>query len=1681
MIKKIRNSYSGINQDISPSKLEKGLYHEAYNMKLTPVEGASFGALSNVIGNKLSNNIPSPVIQKTVNTIEVNGKTELYYNSQEVEDLPAISGVQKYIGHTESKNGIVIFSTDDNGFDCIWELVDVQDAPTLKLKYCRNLAFSSQFPIQAVYNYENDKTEKVYWADGNNMLRFINLGQSIANGYSLELIDLPASSVNSRSEFESVQPSVTEAGGGGTHTAGVVQYGYTMYNVSGSETSLSPLTDLFPIGKVGDNGGGEVNEIVNSMPIVTVSELDTKYNYIKLYRVKYTTYNGTPSITLIYDGGAGKGEFVFNDTGTSNLDTLSLSEFLFLGADPIKPKHITSKDSRLLAANIDSTSYQLDLDTRAYSYNLSSDPVAKIYNEVQFTGTGPIPYGSKDFIELRADYDSVPEDYDAVNLDFDTYRYMVDAEPDQENEILDDAICTVPKQENSGRLLLEGGSYSEIVDFTVTCTTVNPLNQYLVEVDMPASQITNQDNKLVIDERGEYNIAFTFDWDVLDITKEQFSANSWRAYVNVNRNGEDFLVEMSQSATTEAGIASVIQEFFGGDILTPQVYLSYNYNNQYCLAQAFNPELEGGGVLTIDQINQGAFPLEASSAIEILVSEIRVTNGSAITQETEISITEVNGENVVLDNTINFATAGSYNLIVNTALNVNDNIPDNPIFSLGVMANGLLISEYKLFNNRLGLINQSFDAPYLASTGDEIKLVLITNELNGINFDYSNYNIDFSAEVSLFLNKASGSSKEGGTGKYISYELTRTSAEDLDLSKQRFYKDNEIYRLGIRFRNSIGQTTEAKWVADFKAPQGNLEGQCNTLKVYLSDKFYDYIEGLPKELKPVSYEVLRAVRQETDKTIGAQGMLTGMMVQVATRKPKKYRNSPEERAEANPDLLKLPIFLTRGYGNGTGKGESYYPLLPTGHNREMGKATGFNPSNYFGTGERGYGSAYDQNVVKGEIYIDFDEDYNTQAAWQYTKMMQLHSPEAAFQMGMNLGEEDKLKIIGTRTRNLWEYKQQLTNVDTLLVEDVYSKSSVSADADFYKRLELYGIIGPAYRKWSNSDKPSKLSSQLSVHKTLNNFSRKESIYDIYGSAEVTETGQGPRFYNNNQDLRYANTLSTIISDIKEAKRDSQDDEPAVSEVISEGNRCVTLVLGDEEIDAEDRIGLEDIWTDLTGGNNWDVEMFAEIVKSNTFIYSGSLYGGYDFYSRANTDYTPIGGAFKIEDSGFLIKSPGDTFVQNFVYTRLARRPGSSYTKTSPLIVETLEFPVETTVNLTERNDTSIRPWGTILDPYSTETTKYNKVYSTNASIIVSKTDNELINAAQKAETQIISSKAKLSGEFVDSWLDFQANETMELDGTYGPITSLITTGDNVYSTQDRGVAMISVNPRVQVQGNDGVAIELGTGSVLNDFQYISTKSGAQSRGAVLELNGGFTFLDADRKKHYIFSNQLTPVSEVKGIHVLLRNLLDKTQQLGGNPLIGNGVAMGYDEVNADLFLTVTNEGQSFTIVYNNKTGSYTSFLSMVPSAYIIGQGKLFTTNANRDDLWEEYAGEYQTYFGTKYESSITIVVNGEDPSWEKTFNNIEFDSYVSLDDVDVADSTIDSVEAWNFYQKSGKIPLVLNSNIKRRLRTWRATLPREEGTRNRLKGKLIYLKLGFNPEDNKKLILQDIITNYTIR
>jgi len=202
-----------------------------------------------------------------------------------------------------------------------------------------------------------------------------------------------------------------------------------------------------------------------------------------------------------------------------------------------------------------------------------------------------------------------------------------------------------------------------------------------------------------------------------------------------------------------------------------------------------------------------------------------------------------------------------------------------------------------------------------------------------------------------------------------------------------------------------------------------------------------------------------------------------------------------------------------------------------------------------------------------------------------------------------------------------------------------------------------------------------------------------------------------------------------------------------------------------------------------------------------------------------------------------------------------------------------------------------------------------------------------------------------------------------------------------------------------------------------------------------------------------------------------------------NPLIGRGVSVGYNAIDNEIYMTFLQTIPSYTIAFNERKKTFTSFYDYKPAIYINKGQRMITTNPAKTEGWQHFTGLRNTFYGTKYDSSITfLAAPGIDR--DVVFGNAEYKMEMTTDGgLDLPNSTFTSVRLWNDYQDTGEVNLVLRSNIKRKFRNWSITFPRTMNgaskSRDRIRNPWSYLKLTLSNPDGKKMIAHDITVSYT--
>ena len=153
-----------------------------------------------------------------ISTNEDNGLLNIT-NEKGTLEVPDIS-VSNILGYAVIENQIVLFSHSDK--DYIYLLYKTDDVYQLDALFSGDLNFDLEHPIETLIDIENENIQKIYWVDGKNQPRVINIKANIDPDDTTQF-DFLQSAGRGYMEVEHSENA-------GAFNAGVIQYAFTYFN-----------------------------------------------------------------------------------------------------------------------------------------------------------------------------------------------------------------------------------------------------------------------------------------------------------------------------------------------------------------------------------------------------------------------------------------------------------------------------------------------------------------------------------------------------------------------------------------------------------------------------------------------------------------------------------------------------------------------------------------------------------------------------------------------------------------------------------------------------------------------------------------------------------------------------------------------------------------------------------------------------------------------------------------------------------------------------------------------------------------------------------------------------------------------------------------------------------------------------------------------------------------------------------------------------------------------------------------------------------------------------------------------------------------------------------------------------------------------------------------------------------
>lgn len=497
-------------------------------------------------------------------------------------------------------------------------------------------------------------------------------------------------------------------------------------------------------------------------------------------------------------------------------------------------------------------------------------------------------------------------------------------------------------------------------------------------------------------------------------------------------------------------------------------------------------------------------------------------------------------------------------------------------------------------------------------------------------------------------------------------------------------------------------------------------------------------------------------------------------------------------------------------------------------------------------------------------------------------------------------------------------------------------------------------------------------------------------------------------------------------------------------------------------------GSEDLYT-ITGVLSDGSERFAVIKPESlmgTFLCNLRKnvipYGGYSAVDRSLNTYCSYGNYFKKDDTNTKhVIFDGDCYIQPFEYVSMHKQANPEY-----LIMKTMmvvyAIPVETNINLAytygHELSRNLGDWKTTLSQIQpanvmnkyTQTTpmyQYNSAYSIDPTA-KQYAAQSIEETSDTVDTRVVYAGPKQNGERIDSWSKFQASNYIDVDSKYGQLTQLKSFHNQLLFWQENAFGVLSVNERVQITDDSNMPLILGTGGVLQRYDYVLTTNGMKAdQYADTQSDSAVYWFDNDRRELCSYTqNGSAPLSKAKQV----QNLMN-TSTLNNEPVVT------YDKKFNEILFNVTDIG---AVVYSELAQSFTGLYTIPMKTALSFQNDLYFT----DDTmykWNEDGGSLG--------HSLKYVVN-DNSSYVKTFDNAEFGAKTN-DECNNMKIT--------FKTKVGTGTLT-KDDITNREYSYRYAIPRAANAEygDRMRDKIMSVEMTTDGDNN--FSIQYIITKYRI-
>lgn len=1602
---------------------------------------------------------------------------DFLYESKDFPTETPITLKGTLIGHSVLNNYMVLFThEEDTKIDHIYriEYSDEENWRSLSL-FDGNLGFDSKHPIETLPFFESENIQKVYWVDGKNQPRFINIKGNIQKENNNQFDFITTFTNTLQVDIEKIYIGTTN------FLSGTVQYYFTYSNKFGQETNIVYKSPLLYLTDSSNSVAADKNSSCAFK--IEIHNPDLSFDNINIYSVVRTS-QGSFEIKKVVSLNVKEEHLNYTDTGSSGY-IIAPETLLYIGGREIVASTLSQKDNTLFLGNLKTVNLGVNnsLKTKIESTFVAENNPAFYSKIVAFSkecedasinyypATGYYPY------ELQLNQNSFKV---LTYKGGEKYRFAL-------------SFITNTGQRSPAYWIgdVENTLYPEIKDLKINkavaiCTIPNDIiktakNLGYTGVVLQRAMASEQDRVIL----AQGVVAPTLFNLKQRSNNSPFALSSWffrpkRSSVITNEHFKS--LPISDSFFSEVQNSRVSKDT---DVVIPPYYDANNKSNkyktrlQYTLYLHYKYSFGGlGAAIKAAQLWADVILIYNDGSSEKLNHQFKTDwyntwgygGGNGMVKQVNKAINEFKLLFQQSYSDSYLPSEDKWNEIRNYAKNNFTSIMNSEVVSFGEFGpyriSGLSDDTGFIYSQRAG------NAFYVDES-------LFTFHSPDINKDTSKSS--FTSELKFRI--IGGAKLSGST---VSCKIDLDNENKTDYFKAPFSLDYENI---TKYPDIFPSFPWIESVGTYKADGNFIEGTTGymiypwqkTGYLWKKDDTTSYFKLKSKTLATLRYSYYTIYNKTGNKAWMPKEGIEDVVICSG--------NSPEQvlvNYESKPRLYYGGYDIIM-----SSTSEEQYPLYNTGSvSFEAGYETFYDMAT---------GQLEDQKLYK---YEDSTEPINISV--QSAKHIVISLKQSGITKNILPTVGEPIIIKGDTLALPWEKVKSIPDIEGVVIENpessspVFSrrqnstsnksilvleqdkfKKSYSDTEEFSKNTDTdIKIIFQENNQYylQNVDKVYYKLSQLDftvsiVYNQEENYSEvitevsstKENVrITLYKEStlkawEVVGTGNTIKIEAPDENSNYRVGVKNLSDINEEANSDelftpvfainqtkevtSYNAEPSdivfITGGIRQGDFNVTTsfnivyTLSNSTLNRKNIYGLNVHQDFIDDEDNPEFEDTSVILIGELFrpitLETDSRYGGTSEDAIKNNTFIDAGAPVYFSqfdtDADIIVTGPeGDSYFQRYDFLKTLPKGENKENN----VIEILSCMIESHSNIEGRydNQRGITD-NTLINPGSFNS--INNSYTQEDSYITNTVLDDKFSLSTFS-TQLTWTKTKSLTEETDSWTNITLASILDMDGDKGPLRAIRRFKNSLIAFQDKGIAEILFNSRTQIGTEQGVPIEIANSGKVDGKRYITDKAGCINKWSIVETKNGIYFIDNINSSLSLFTGTVKSLSDEKGF----KDWIGRNNSTDlWNPVDFNNFVAYWDRVNDDVyFLRGNEEEQQNVLCYNEMLGQFTSFFSYGKVPMMVNVQDKFVAfkedNKGVNKLWIQGEGEFNNLFGNlqDYHMLYRITPN---PYGDKTFSCLEYRADMfDMSDPDynpympgegkLTGDTFDTLEVWNEYQ-----------------------------------------------------------------